>query len=1142
MGQSVSRRSPAPPQTPLSQPADSERAARGNADEASSSSRPSPDKRSRRASRTLAPPGPSASGSSVNTDNSNGDTIVASSTPSSASSKRSKRSSLRRSILRYLPRSHSSSNSLHEPYSETEGTEQRKKRWRSSRRWSKAPMRTSNLRESTSGDTLRAGNEERVGDAVSGESSSGTQLHSRTPITHPSSTPLVDPNSQPPSEPEHNLTERASDRPNGPSSTPPTSEPLSSGAPRSQTSDEIRRDISDFLGNGPSLTATTTTPAAESGATARGIRPSITSAAPSANPGPTAEQGHDFAQQVPRQFPPPGTLVVVQGVVNTTDAPTTAQSPPGRGTSSAPSSAPEDSSLRQSASTLHSSYPEDRNGGRNRLSSLIPRPSSVLMRRLSSDTATTPETSNGDSTSASDFLSSATSEHTTQDNSSTGQHPSDSNAANNAENDGRPRPLSPGSIDVLGTLLSVAAAATAASLFSPNMVFGTANSSNSGSANSRPMSPTPTSGLNNLASLGGPLSGLAGFGVGPSPSPANVEPAPGIPGSGSAAGVQNPREARDRIRNVWDTLRDRLGRHTRDGPPTATSGAAPTATTTTSGESAPSTGAGVDTGASTGAGASTSAENEARMRPGEFMLAEMARALNTGLGLNGDATHPDLSSRRSESSGTTDAATAWPSVDDANRPMPAEDSFERFLINLQADLRVALTEGDAPSSGPEQTRSESATAPVPSSTAERASTESPVVPLTNADVTDIIHPSSEEASSPAENDDDDDDEPPPLQDVSDSSDDELDSEVYVPEASDVHPSPRIPTPIPTSGAAPLASEERGNIADRRSDRRPPGINLWRIYRFPPIHADQAQAHAAHTSPSNHTETASGLASTAAPLSSEGTQTASAATSSAATPAEQRRPTTQATTPAAHGDANSNSGVVVPVIVVGLQSVDMAHAHDHDHADHEAFFPSEEVPAGEGVGETPEDRESATATPTPMDGPTGQRGRNWHSRAANALRTLRPSRRGASQGGATTEGSGSRTFLIYVIGGYYPPNHHMVMGSDSLDSYEALWELAELLGQVKPPVATREDIDNSGLQIFKSTDLQAFEKEGKVASNCVDRCLICLDDYDTDDELRLMSCKHAFHKDCVDKWLQVGRNNCPACRSKGVSTVTDAQSS
>lgn len=81
---------------------------------------------------------------------------------------------------------------------------------------------------------------------------------------------------------------------------------------------------------------------------------------------------------------------------------------------------------------------------------------------------------------------------------------------------------------------------------------------------------------------------------------------------------------------------------------------------------------------------------------------------------------------------------------------------------------------------------------------------------------------------------------------------------------------------------------------------------------------------------------------------------------------------------------------------------------------------------------------------------------------------------------------------------------MVTGSDNLDSYEALWcascpdtfeaiianilirELAELLGQVKPPTATREDIDNSGLQIIKASDLSRYEQEGKISSNCVDR--------------------------------------------------------
>jgi hypothetical protein len=77
----------------------------------------------------------------------------------------------------------------------------------------------------------------------------------------------------------------------------------------------------------------------------------------------------------------------------------------------------------------------------------------------------------------------------------------------------------------------------------------------------------------------------------------------------------------------------------------------------------------------------------------------------------------------------------------------------------------------------------------------------------------------------------------------------------------------------------------------------------------------------------------------------------------------------------------------------------------------------------------------------------------------------------------------------------------------------------------------------------------------VASNCLERvsistsmlflphtdlthlqCLICLDDYVPEADLRLLSCKHAFHKSCVDQWLQTGKNNCPACRT----TVSSSQ--
>ena len=59
----------------------------------------------------------------------------------------------------------------------------------------------------------------------------------------------------------------------------------------------------------------------------------------------------------------------------------------------------------------------------------------------------------------------------------------------------------------------------------------------------------------------------------------------------------------------------------------------------------------------------------------------------------------------------------------------------------------------------------------------------------------------------------------------------------------------------------------------------------------------------------------------------------------------------------------------------------------------------------------------------------------------------------------------------------------MIGTDPLDSFE---ELAELLGQAKPQTVSREDIDNSGLEIIRVSSLTEYEKAGRVAPMCVDR--------------------------------------------------------
>jgi hypothetical protein len=55
-------------------------------------------------------------------------------------------------------------------------------------------------------------------------------------------------------------------------------------------------------------------------------------------------------------------------------------------------------------------------------------------------------------------------------------------------------------------------------------------------------------------------------------------------------------------------------------------------------------------------------------------------------------------------------------------------------------------------------------------------------------------------------------------------------------------------------------------------------------------------------------------------------------------------------------------------------------------------------------------------------------------------------------------------------------------------YEELVVLAHLLGQVKPPTATRDEIERSGLQVVKGSELERLMQEGRVLNNTSEKCL------------------------------------------------------
>jgi hypothetical protein len=479
-------------------------------------------------------------------------------------------------------------------------------------------------------------------------------------------------------------------------------------------------------------------------------------------------------------------------------------------------------------------------------------------------------------------------------------------------------------------------------------------------------------------------------------------------GTTNNPGANGHNLSRERLRGAWDSLRERLGlRDGRNNPGNATPEAF---------------GDGRDAG---------------RTGTGEAMITEMARVLGTGLGLQEEGPGRQTDGATPT---TPNVMTNVPSIP------PPEGTFERFLYNLQADLRIVLSE-DASAEQPTDSNVP------PGSGGNEASA------ITGESSSDTSTPQVATSDHAGQR---------PLAEASGSA-----------EAVEPTETPGLTTP--TTASPPTQNPP---IPERRVAG---GINLWRSYRFPPIIAPPRSN--PPVSGVDHTTITPRSPSQTPPLapSSEGARLGHPPRPDTPVPSSSVPP--QAVT-------SVQTDVVVPVIIVGLQSVNI---------DPQRPEQSEE---GDGLFAHPDNRGDGSVLPAEPwgygeDGEQTMRGRPWHTRAADALRNLRPGRRNESSTTNANDRAASRTFLIYVIGGYYPPNHHIVTGTDGMDSYDALWfvfspsyisviltpdyrELAALIGQVKPPTATPEDIEKSGLRIIKSTDIPQYATEDKVASNCIDR--------------------------------------------------------
>lgn len=53
-------------------------------------------------------------------------------------------------------------------------------------------------------------------------------------------------------------------------------------------------------------------------------------------------------------------------------------------------------------------------------------------------------------------------------------------------------------------------------------------------------------------------------------------------------------------------------------------------------------------------------------------------------------------------------------------------------------------------------------------------------------------------------------------------------------------------------------------------------------------------------------------------------------------------------------------------------------------------------------------------------------------------------------------------------------------------------------------------------------------------NSIGTCVVCQDDIKSDEEIKVLDCKHEFHKNCINPWIKI-RNLCPLCRTVADNT-------
>ncbi|KAF6168902.1 hypothetical protein GIB67_038399 [Kingdonia uniflora] len=100
--------------------------------------------------------------------------------------------------------------------------------------------------------------------------------------------------------------------------------------------------------------------------------------------------------------------------------------------------------------------------------------------------------------------------------------------------------------------------------------------------------------------------------------------------------------------------------------------------------------------------------------------------------------------------------------------------------------------------------------------------------------------------------------------------------------------------------------------------------------------------------------------------------------------------------------------------------------------------------------------------------------------------------------------------------------------------EALFEVLDEIHQQSVVLSSRPSVSSIGSvpapkEVVESMPVKSYTKLQKHQNEDEAQCYICLLEYEEEDSIRILPCRHEFHLTCIDKWLKEIHRVCPLCR-------------